>query len=398
MTKKDKKRNNISKNVGPKPLAYNISAAVKYYAELYNMSFSEEDLKQFWEAPDSEPLFCGMEKMMSGIRKYQLYKETLEKPDLPIVLKIGETKLHYCAAKEESLSKKTALFIVPSLINDSSILDLMVSRSFVRWMASQGVDVYIIEWGNLLTDPDLLTLESILSEKLLPMLDFLQEKYAGCVHGLGYCMGGVLLTALAQLSSKNAKIKCRSLIFVASPWDFHDEPPSLSYSIRAWAGELLPLLMHSDYLPVGWLQTIFASIDPSQAPKKFSAFADMEEGSEAELLFVLVERWLNSGGDLPSSVAVSCIKEWYQENRPYNKKWKVMEEIIDPVNIKEPSFVVVSKKDKIVPPKSAIALYNQLQNATLHEADCGHIGMMVGTNAKKLMWEPVKQWICSHSQ
>ncbi len=394
MTKKDKKRNNISRIYGPRPMAFHLSAAAKFFAEQNGTSFSAQAYDRFWEEPKEQPLFCSMEKMLRGIRKYQLYEnESLMQP-LPVIQQIGETRLFYCKAEEPFEPNKPALFIIPSMINDSTILDLLPARSLVRWIAAQGIDTYLIDWGALTSDESLGSFDKIVEKKLMPLFEFLQNKHPAQLHAMGYCMGGVLLTALAQLSRK----KCRSLIFVATPWDFHDTAPSLSHSIREWVPDVLPVLMHSNYMPVDWLNTVFASIDPSLGARKFSAFADMQQGSEAEKLFVHVERWLNSGSDLPSSVAVSCIRDWYKENKPFKKKWKLLGQTIDPGVIEEPALILISKKDKIVPPKSALALFNQLPNATLSEADCGHIGMMVGEHAKDLMWNHVKEWIVSHVQ
>ena len=154
--------------------------------------------------------------------------------------------------------------------------------------------------------------------------------------------------------------------------------------------------MHLDYMPAQWLQMIFAGVDASLIARKFSAFADMNQESEEARLFVAVEDWVNGGSDLPTAIVHHTVGGWYIENKPFKGEWIIDGKIIDAVNIKKPSFVVVPGRDKIVPPNSARSLGKKIKAAEVIEPDCGHISMMIGRNAESDVWTPMRDWIFSH--
>jgi polyhydroxyalkanoate synthase len=58
-----------------------------------------------------------------------------------------------------------------------------------------------------------------------------------------------------------------------------------------------------------------------------------------------------------------------------------------------PSLVVVPGADRIVPPLTALALAERIPAAERLDPHAGHIGMVVGGGADRLMWEPVRRWI-----
>jgi polyhydroxyalkanoate synthase len=50
-------------------------------------------------------------------------------------------------------------------------------------------------------------------------------------------------------------------------------------------------------------------------------------------------------------------------------------------------------RDRIVPPRSAAALAARLADATVLEPEGGHIGMVVGSNARVRLWTPLAAWL-----
>jgi poly(3-hydroxyalkanoate) synthetase len=58
-----------------------------------------------------------------------------------------------------------------------------------------------------------------------------------------------------------------------------------------------------------------------------------------------------------------------------------------------PAFVAIPHRDRIVPPPSALALAQKLPNATVHNAEAGHIGMAAGGGAEAALWRPLLSWL-----
>lgn len=349
----------------------------------------------FWEKTDGRNVKASMEKVMQGIRLYQIHPYERHPARQSIVWSDGSARLVWFAAKTRGRLKapRARILVIPSLINGPEILDILPDRSLVRYLAHQGFDVYLLDWGNVREDPELATLESAISVKLGKVLAWLQKNPDGPpLVGMGYCMGGVFLAAADILYPEVFS----ALTFIATPWDFKaGGKGGFPEAVTVWAKEGLPRVAHLDQMPAAWLQMIFAGVDPSLVARKFSAFSEMKMESAAAELFVAVEDWVNGGADLPAGVARQAVSEWYLENKPCHGKWEIAGVPIQARKIKKPSLVIVPARDKIVPPASARALVRQLPNVWVLEPDCGHISMMVGASAKSQVWTPTKNWILS---
>lgn len=327
-----------------------------------------------------------LEKMICGIQRYQKYAGTRPQLRRPCVWQTGSTQL---LKIQQGAEDKTPVLLVPSLVNRSTILDLNETNSFAQWLADQGFAVHLLDWGDICDEDVPPDLETLITERIGGALSFLQKQYEQKVHLFGYCMGGTLCMAAANLYP-NA---LRSLTLLAAPWDMHADDNMLYKRTTFWAGSAIPAIQEKNMLPPEWLQSLFASLDPGATIRKFSAFADMPDNCKEESVFIAVEDWLNDGVRLPASVAQSCIVDWFLKNKPYAGEWHVKGHRIDAGSIQCPALVVASKRDRLVAYGCAVAAYYGMPHAELITPDCGHIGMMAGRNAKAQVWEPLAEWM-----
>lgn len=353
---------------------------------------------EFWQKEDGKRARASMEKVVAGLRRYQLHPYQRPPQRASIIWSDGEARILWYAALPTSKKNrkiKQSVFLIPSMINGAEIFDILPEdRSLIRWLTKQGFDVFLLEWGNLRIDPDLADLDSALAVKLSRAVAWLKSEIDTPLCGIGYCMGGLFLAAAEILNPDIFD----SLVFIATPWDFEaGSKGNFAEAVAGWAPDGLKRVGHIDYMPNEWLQMLFAGVEPAQIARKFSALADMTEGSIEEKLFVAVEDWVNGGGDLPAGIVRQAVKYWYQDNKVVSGQWAVSGKKINARHITKPSLVIVPAKDKIVPPASAEPLSEQLQDAYILTPDCGHISMMVGSRAQKEVWEPMKDWILSQN-
>lgn len=332
--------------------------------------------------------YKGMDRVLEGIRKYQDHSFRRAMTDLPVVWTSGEVRIFHCAA-QDSMPGKNALLLVPSLINRSSIFDLLPEKSFVRWLAAQGIDAYLLDWGTPLDDAALRTADDLVTERLCPALDHVADRAGNTIHALGYCMGGTLLAAAAL----RVQDKLRSAVFLASPWDFHAGDRNLETCVRAGTLSALQMTGRNGYLPKDWIQSVFAAANAGRAMKKFLEFAALEDDSDGARLFVAVEDWLNDGVDLPQGLAETCILDWYGRNRPGLNGWDVAGERVDLSKLSVPALVIASANDRLVPRESALAMAAAIPGAKTLEPLSGHIGMMTGRRAEEQVWKNVARWV-----
>jgi len=58
-----------------------------------------------------------------------------------------------------------------------------------------------------------------------------------------------------------------------------------------------------------------------------------------------------------------------------------------------PTLHIIPEHDRIVPPASARALAAAIPGARSLTPQAGHIGMVVGSRAKKEVWAPLTDWL-----
>lgn len=321
-----------------------------------------------------------VERMVRGIKKYQAHDYVRTVPPLKKIHGEGTSTLFFCPAK--GAARKPVL-LVPSMINGSEILDLLPRRSFTRWLAGQGVDVYLLDWGTPADDPGLQSMDAVM-QRLGDCAAFIRNRTGAPADAIGYCMGGTLLLGAAAGQPENFG----RLVLLSAPWDFHAGDPRMMMQVMTGTPLALQLLEEKATLPVDWIQNVFARVNPALALNKFSNFLDMADGSTDEKTFIAVEDWLNGGQDLAAVVARACILDWYGANKPVRGDWVDLAPLAD-----RPVLAVAADKDILVPPESAIAITHQLPQASIHRPPCGHISLMAGRNAQTTVWEPVRDWL-----
>ncbi len=337
------------------------------------------------------------EAFVRGVQAYHRHpyrRDVSLSSDFSEVWRAGTVSLLLFCAKERAHEKTPAIFLIPSMINRSYIFDLLPDKSFVRWLAAQGKDVYVLDWGMPEYDDGQRDFDTLMKDRLLPALSFAAQHSGAPLHALGYCMGGVFLTALA--AQKEAQASLDRLCFLATPWDFRAGDPLLKNQVLASMPLAFQQINRHNVLGAEWLQGVFAMVNADRVAEKFARFSALAPESKEATLFVATEDWLNGGVALPAGLVRTFLLSWYAENRTAKGTWCVGGENIRPEDIDIPSLIVAPSRDRLVPAESAKALASRLSRATLQEPCCGHVGMMTGRRAETDVWYPLLEWLrCS---
>lgn len=324
-------------------------------------------------------------KMIAGLKLYQSHPFRRPAGAGQVIWQNGTVTMRHIPSQG-----KHHLLLVPSMINRSVIMDLLPERSFARWLAARGIDVYLLDWGNPREDSGQQNLDDVLRQKLWLSMLFLNKKIRG-YDALGYCMGGTLLAGVVHLKPEGLN----KVVYLAAPWDFLAGDRQLQHQVLLGTPSALQITEQGGVLPSNWIQSVFAAVNADRNIHKFADFADMDQDSDQARLFVAVEDWLNDGVDLPSALARTCVVDWYGQNKPAKGAWMVDGRAVDPAQTINPVLVVTSSTDRLVPEESSHALANMIPQAKLLTSTCGHIGMMTGRRAQEDVWKPIADWIAA---
>ena len=309
--------------------------------------------------------------MLRGLRVYQAHPHVRTAPPMPVVARAGGAVLR------DYGGDGPAVVFVPSLINPPVVLDLAEDNSMLRWLAQQGVRPLLVDWGTPGADEARLDLAGYVEARLLPLLAALAEPPAL----VGYCLGGTMALAATALAP------AARVALIAAPWRFAGfEPAQRQAAAALWTGAK-PLAEQLGGFPMALLQPLFWYLDPAAPAAKFTRLAALDPASAAAKTFVAVEDWANDGPPLTLPAARALFEDLFAADLPGRGAWRVGGRAIDPAALGIPLLDIVSRRDRIVPAAAAAGVGRRI------ELDLGHVGMVVGGQARAALWEPLADWL-----
>jgi len=332
--------------------------------------------------------------MLGGLRAYQQHPYRRKVPPVPLFTRLGTTEVRdYGTGLADDAP---VVLAIPSLVNPAYILDLKQDHSLMRMLAEQGIHGLLLDWTTPGVEETGFGLEDYILKRLVPLIRQIQSRLRRKIHLLGYCMGGNLALAAAQILQGGGRLG--NLTLIATPWDFHrSQPPhlaALTAHFMAMAPFIRPpYIRQCDSVPINIMQMFFFSLDPTLSDRKFRKFYHLDPASNQARHFVAIEAWANDGAPLAPNVTRDCLINWYQQNEPGKGRWKIGGEVIDPARITLPGHIITPGSDRIVPPASAMALVKKLPGFHHVTVDGGHVTMIAGQKAKTTLWHKIASYL-----
>ena len=296
---------------------------------------------------------------LDGLAKYARMPRDGPREPKPIAAQVGPAVLR------DHGGSGPPVVLVPSLINPPDVLDLDEDVSLASAVSRMGRRSLLLDWGAARDRADL-DIGAHVQKLLVPLLGQLGEPPAL----VGYCLGGTMAIATANLASVDR------VATVAAPWRFSDYPEDSRRSLaELWrhAGQAAASLKA---LPMEVLQAAFWSLDPSRTVSKFASFSGLEEASAEARRFVVLEDWANEGEALPLPAARELIEDFFGADLPGKGEWQIGDErMTDALPV--PLLNCTASKDRITPSVSAPA-------GRREDIAAGHVGMVVGSARQHL--------------
>jgi polyhydroxyalkanoate synthase subunit PhaC len=286
---------------------------------------------------------------------------------------------------------KVPVMIVYALVNRPYMVDIQEDRSMVRNLLSQGMDVYLIDWGYPDRCERYLTLDDYINGYIDRAVDAIRERHGiEGINLLGICQGGTFSLCYASLHPD----KVRNLITMVTPVDFHVRDGLLN----VWAQHLDADALVDAYgnVPGELMNWGFLTLKPLQLMvQKYLGFVSILDDEENLRSFLRMEKWIFDSPDQAGEAIRQFLKDFYQGNKLIKGEVELGGRRVDLKNVAMPVLNVYAKEDHLVPPSSSLALEKHVgsKDVTTLAFPGGHIGIYVSGRAQRELAPAIAQWV-----
>jgi polyhydroxyalkanoate synthase subunit PhaC len=296
---------------------------------------------------------------------------------------------------------KEPLLIVFSLVGSYTIVDLQEDRSLVRKLLEQGIELYVIDWGQASRGDRWLTMDDYINGYLQDAVDVIRDRDgAERVNILGICEGGTFSICYAALHPETVQ----NLILIVTPIDFHAKSPEEPIGhgfINLWSQNLAAedvdqLMAAHGNLPGELMGSIFSSMTPMRTILKYNLDLLEVAGDKAKLMnFLRMEKWLAHRPPHPGELAKQWIKDLYQCNKLIANEFQLGDSVVDLKNVTMPVLNVFALDDHIVPTAMTRNLGPHIGSGDYTELPlpAGHMGIFVSGKSQGVLGASLAEWL-----
>jgi len=242
------------------------------------------------------------------------------------------------------------VLITPAWIMKYYILDLSPRNSLVRYLVEKGHTVFMVSWKNPTAVDRELGMDDYVQLGFLDALQVVNQIVPNRkVHGVGYCIGGTLLSISAALLGGLHDDRLASLTLLAALSDF-SEPGELSVFISPSQLSMLEAVMHKagvlESERMGAAFMMLRSRDLLWTPA-VQNYLHGERTRPNDLM-----AWNADGTRMPWRMHSEYLERLYLKNELATGRFTVGEQPVDLKNIRVPMFVVGTETDHVAPWRS----------------------------------------------
>jgi polyhydroxyalkanoate synthase len=303
------------------------------------------------------------------------------------------------------LTKKKAntppILICYGLFGRQTMIDLQEDRSLVRSLLNDGIDVYVVDWGNPTRADQFLTLDDYINGYLRDCVDYMITQNDGKpISMFGICEGGTFATCLVALEPELFS----GLSLAITPIDFVGEPDNFWRGegfLNKWVqnmseAEVNEIIDTHGNMPGALTGAIFSSLTPMSSMTKYNLGLARLEGNEAATLnFLRMEKWIADRPDHPGAAAKEWFNQLYRENRLTAGTLELGGRTVNLGHISCPVLNIYAEQDHIVPVSCTKALGKYVRPKLYREIGFsgGHVGVFVSRKAQGVVASGLSDWL-----
>lgn len=292
------------------------------------------------------------------------------------------------------------LLLVPPLMVTSEVYDISPELSAVGWLRTQGVDVWLVDFGSPETESG--GLERTLDDHVLAVdraIDHIVAATGKDVHLAGYSQGGMFVYQCAAYRENDG---LASLITFGSPVDIHRNLPAVrediaSRIIRSTRQAVAKPLAQIDGLPGMLTSAGFRLFSARKEVQQFVELLGILHDRDALELREKRRRFIAGEGFVawPGPALRTFIDEFIVNNRMTDGGFVINGKTVTLSAIRVPILCFVGGRDEIARPASVRAIRAAAPHAPVRElvVPAGHFGIVVGSRSLAMTWPTVRDWL-----
>jgi polyhydroxyalkanoate synthase len=342
-------------------------------------------------------------KVLAGLKALSQYREgDIQVGQTPreLVYQDERTLLwHFPPVREDVYP--VPLVITYSLVNRPFLADLQPDRSLIRNLLSQGIDVYLVDYGYPSRNDRYLTLHDYINLYLDSCIDFVCARHGlDQINLMGICQGGTF----ALIHAAQFQHKLKNLVTMVAPVDFY----SSGSLLNLWSG-CAPGAQHQvDFdlvvralgnIPGDFINWGFLMQKPFELTmRKYLDLLDVIDNEAILSNFLTMEKWIFDSPDQAGEAWREFITKFYVENQLVKGEFEIGGVRINLGAITLPVLNLYAEQDHIVPPNCSIALADHIgsRDYTVKSFPVGHIGMYVSRKTQETLAPTIAEWLVAH--
>lgn len=297
---------------------------------------------------------------------------------------------------EQPPRHRTPILLVFALINRPYVFDLRPGHSFVEFLLKEGYDVYLLDWGVPSDEDRHITIDDYVGQYMRRAVRKVCQTSG--VDGLtivGYCIGGALTACYASLFPDGL----RNVVLLTAPIDFADAGRFGVWTDRRYY-DVDKLVDTLGNVPGGVIDTGAKLLSPvvNTSGTLVRLWDRVLDDAYVEG-WMAMNRWVNDNPPFAGAAFRQWIKEFYQENRLIRGELELCGRRVDLAQIRQPLLDVAADRDTIAPMPSTQPLKDRVgsEDKEFVVIPGGHVGIMAGRGAQKVLWPHVAAWLSTRS-
>ena len=279
--------------------------------------------------------------------------------------------------------RRRPLLLVPPWMNKFYVMDLRPGNSMVEWLVGRGHSVFIVSWVNPDSSLAGKGFEDYMLEGPFAALEAIERATGEReVNAVGYCLGGILLSALAAWLEAKGDARLASATYLATMVDFSDVGDVGVFIDEEGLPALESAIEARGYLSGRQVADTWRALRANDLVWSFyvDSYLLGKEPPALDLLF-----WNSDPTNMPAAMHTFFMRNMYIENRLREPGGLTLAgEAIDVTRVTTPSYVLSTAEDHIAPWKTTYRTTQLLAGPVEFVlGGSGHIAGVINPPAKR---------------